>query len=106
MPSGLIGVPFGIGQKKSIAIFGRNDPSGLASLTVSFCPLATTPDAVAALPSETACAPTMPVLTPAMNGTAGDCIFGLRSRLIAAAKFAAVSVSPVFDLIPLLIVKT
>ena len=45
-------------------------------------------------------------LAPVMNGTDGDCIFGFRSRLIAAAKFAAVSVSPVFDFIPDLIVNT
>ena len=84
IPSALIGVPFGIGQKKSIAIFDRNEPSGFISVIVSFWPLALTPPAVAALPSATACAPTMP-LAPVMNGTDGDCIFGFRSRLIAAA---------------------
>ncbi len=45
-------------------------------------------------------------LSPVMNGTDGDCIFGFRSRLIAAAKLAAVSVSPVFDFWPGLIVNT
>ena len=84
IPSALIGVPFGIGQKKFIASFDRSEPSGCISLMVSFCPLATTPLAAAALPSATACAPTMP-LSPVMNGTDGDCIFGFRSRLIAAA---------------------
>ena len=81
-PSALIGMLFGIAQKKSIASLDRNDPSGFWSLIVSFCPLATMPLAVAALPSVTACAPTMP-FAPVMNGTAGDCIFGFRSRLIA-----------------------
>ncbi len=31
MPSAVIGVPFGIGQKKFIAIFDRNEPSGCIS---------------------------------------------------------------------------
>jgi hypothetical protein len=103
-PSAVVGVFVGIGQKKSIAIFGRNEPSGFISVMVSFWPFAFTPDAVAALPSATACAPTIP-LAPVMNGTAGDCIFGFRSRLNAAAKFAAVSGWPVFDFQPDLIVN-
>jgi hypothetical protein len=104
IPSALIGVFVGIAQKKSIAIFERKEPSGFCSVIVSFCPLAFTPDAVAALPSATACAPRIP-LAPVMNGTAGDCIFGFRSRLNAAAKFAAVRVWPVFDRQPDLIVN-
>ena len=84
----------GIAQKNGIASFGSIPPSGWVSLIVSLLPLATTPLAVAALPLTTASAPTM----FEMKATTGDCIFGFRSRLIAYAKFAAVTVCPLLNL--------
>ena len=75
-------------------------PSGWVSLIVSVLPLTVTPDAVFAFLSITACAPTMPV----MNGAAGDCIAGFRARLIANAKFAAVTGLPSLNLKPVLTV--
>ncbi len=104
IPFASTGVFVGSGQKKFIASFDSSEPSGFRRLIVSFWPAALTPLAVAALPSTTACAPTMP-FSPVMKATAGDCIFGLRMRLIAKAKFAAVNVWPVLDLMPLLTVK-
>ncbi len=82
MPSGLIGRFAGIAQKKGIA--SRESRSG-ARLVSEICSLygdsTLTPEALVALPSMTAEAPTM----SSMNGCAGEAIFGLRLRLIAAA---------------------
>jgi hypothetical protein len=78
-PSLLIARFVGMAQKKFIASFARSEPSGCVSFSVSLLPDAVMPLAVFALPSTTACAPT----TVLMNGTAGDCISGFRSRLKA-----------------------
>ena len=40
-----------------------------------------------------------------MNGTAGDCIPGLRFRLMASAKLCAVTASPLLNFAPALIVN-
>ena len=65
----------------------------LVSFTVSVVLRAMIPEAVFALPSMTACPPTMSgPMSP--FPTAGACMTGLSTRLIAAAKFAAVSGLP------------
>src|SRR5205823_10811277 len=73
---------------------------------VSVLPFAITPLAVDAVPATTASAPRMWGWAEfAMKAVTGDCIFGFRSRLMAAAKFAAVTAAPLLNRYPLLMVN-
>lgn len=67
---------------------------------ISLFPLTVTPVTVFAFLASIAFAPTMSL----MNGTTGDCIAGLSARLIAKAKFCAVTGLPSLNLKPLLTV--
>ena len=96
-PFGSIASPCGIAAKNGIVIRPRKSAAGFTSVICSVLAfLTTTPDAVGAFPAATSAAPT----TSVMNCTAGDCICGLRSRLIASAKLCAVTDSPVLNLQP------
>src|SRR6266508_2064803 len=96
MPSGLTGVSVLMAPKNGIVIRARKSGATFDSLIVNLLPLALTPEAVCALPSSTAFAPA----TSSRNVVAGELIFGCRSRLIAYAKFAAVTFVPSANLMP------
>src|SRR5512133_377856 len=101
MPSGLTGRSVLTAEKNGIVIRARKSGATFVKRIDSLLPDALTPEAVDALPSSTAFAPT----TSSMNVVAGELIFGCRSRLIAYAKFAAVTGLPSANLKPLRIVK-
>ena len=74
-------------QKNHMAIRLRKSGAGLARRIVSLLPSTVTPEAVFALPSSTACAPTM----SATNEPAGDWSFGFRFLSITNLNVSAVT---------------
>ena len=92
-PLGSIGVETGTAQKNGIASRASRSGAAATSVMLSLLPLALIPEGSFTFPFSAACAPT----TSLMKLTAGDAIFGEKSRSKARTKLCAVTGSPVLN---------